>query len=515
MKRSFFDTGGLRREGNSHWPKAFESSRRVWPKAIFTRSSLVSMAFGQKKQHLSPIPGAVPQATMTLAFGQKSFIALSRRIAALVFLLLLPAAIAPAQRPAAQWPPPRALDTARLQRAGLRVIDGQHLRLVTDLPSSPAIDELPRVVDAAVNQWADYFRVPRKKVKDWRVQAYLIGQREPFDALGLMPAGHDHFPHGLSMGYEVWLHEQPSDYYRRHLLLHEATHSFMSTLLGGCGPGWYMEGIAEMLGTHDWDAATDELALGVMPANRETVPMWGRIKALREAFAEGQALGVPAVMRIDNREILGDDSYAWVWALAKWFDAHPRYRERFRKLSDDVLRDDFNDLLRESYRDDWTDVLWEWQYFISTIDYGYDIDREALAFAAERELQAGGAEVSIAANRGWQSTGLRVEAGHRYELTANGRFVIGREGDGTPWPCEAGGITLEYHASRPLGMLLAAIDPGSDSTARLAAFTEPIAVGLGAKFGASRSGVLWLRLNDSPARLAENEGEVRVKIVRQ
>lgn len=416
-------------------------------------------------------------------------------------------------RPAAQWPPPRALDAARLQRAGLRVIEGQHLRLVTDLPASPAIDELPRVIDAAVSQWADYFRVPRDKVKDWRVQAYLISNREPFDALGLMPTGHDQFPHGLSMGYEVWLHEQPSDYYRRHLLLHEATHSFMSTLLGGCGPGWYMEGIAEMLGTHDWNAASDELAIGAMPPNRETVPMWGRIKALREAFASNQALGVPAVMQIENREILGDEAYAWVWALTKWLDTHPRYRDRFRSLSGNVLHSDFNDLLRGAFAEDWERLQLEWQYFIATIDYGYDIEREAFAFAAERALPPTGAEVSIAADRGWQSTGFRIEAGRTYELTAEGRFVIGREGDRTPWPCEANGVTLEYHAGRPLGMLLAAIDPGGDSTERLSTFTDSISVGLGTKLVAPRSGLLWLRVNDSPARLAENEGNVRVTIV--
>ena len=120
--------------------------------------------------------------------------------------------------------------------------------------------------------------------------------------------------------------------------------------------------------------------------------------------------------------------------------------------------------------------------------------------------------VHVAADRGWQSTGYRVEAGRTYELKADGRFVIGHELDGTPWPCEPNGITLEYHAGRPLGMLLAAIDPGGDSNARFAAFEKPISVGLGTKFVAPQSGALWLRVNDSPARLGENKGEVRVKV---
>lgn len=437
----------------------------------------------------------------------------SHWLASLALLCTLMAGTARGQsRPAAQWPPPRTLDAERFQRADLRIVDGQHLRLVTDLPSSPAIDELPRVVDAAIDQWAEYFEVPSEELADWKVQAYLIGKREPFDVLGLMPKGHDEFPHGLSMGYEVWLHEQPSDYYRRHLLLHEVTHSFMSTLLGGCGPGWYMEGIAEMFGTHDWDAATGKLQLAAMPANRETVPMWGRIKALRDAYADDRALNVPAVMQIDNREILADASYAWVWALAKWLDAHPRYRDRFRKLKDQVLSDGFNDLLRKAYADDWNDLQLEWQQFIATIDYGYDIERAALVFAAEKALPSSGDEISVAVDRGWQSTGYRVEAGRPYELTATGRYVIGREPDGTPWPCEANGITLDYHAGRPLGILLAAIDPGGDSTDRAQAYVEPIVVGSRTKFTAQHDGTLWLRVNDSPAQLAENDGEVRVRV---
>lgn len=423
------------------------------------------------------------------------------------------AALAHAQRPAAQWPAPRALEADRLQRAGLRIIDGQHIKLITDLPTYDAIDQLPRVVDAAIDQWADYFRVPRERLRDWKIQAYLIGKREPFDALGLMPVGHDQFPHGLSMGYEVWVHEQPSDYYRRHLLLHEVTHSFMSTLLGGCGPGWYMEGTAELLGTHEWNATTGKVTLGAMPASREATPMWGRIKAIRDAYVDDRALGIPAVMKIDNRQILGEESYAWVWALAKFLDTHPRYRERFRELSDDVLNDDFSQSFRSAYRDDWNDLQLEWQRYVATLDYGYDIEREAFAVGPERSLPTRGAEVFVAADRGWQKTGYRVEAGRTYELNADGRFVIGREPDGTPWPCEANGITLEYYAGHPLGILLAAIDPGGDSNARFAAFSKPIAIGTERKLVAPQSGVLWLRVNDSPVRLGENEGEVRVKVV--
>ena len=38
---------------------------------------------------------------------------------------------------------------------------------------------------------------------------------------------------GVTLGSDMWLHDQPTDYYRRHLLLHEGTHAFMIAFLGG------------------------------------------------------------------------------------------------------------------------------------------------------------------------------------------------------------------------------------------------------------------------------------------
>ena len=96
------------------------------------------------------------------------------------------------------------------------------------------------------------------------------------------------FENGISIGAEVWLYDQPTDYYRRHLLLHEGTHAFMATFLGGCGPGWYMEGTAELLARIGSTTTTGELTLRIMPRSRDEVPMLGRIKLIRDAFAADQ-----------------------------------------------------------------------------------------------------------------------------------------------------------------------------------------------------------------------------------
>ena len=62
----------------------------------------------------------------------------------------------------------------------------------------------------------------------------------------------------------------------------------MNTVMGGCGPPWYMEGMAEYLATHRWHDG--RLTLGYMPPNRDEVPQWGRIRIIQDAVAQHRAV---------------------------------------------------------------------------------------------------------------------------------------------------------------------------------------------------------------------------------
>lgn len=375
---------------------------------------------------------------------------------------------------------------------------------MTDLPASLEMDELPRVAAAAVPLLAEYFSVDSEELADWRVQAYLIDDKAKFAAAGLLPpAEHAEFPHALSMGYEVWVNRQASTYYSRGLLLHELTHSFMSTQLGGCGPGWYMEAVAELMGGHAWNNETGELRLRVLPATRDDAPYWGRVPLVRAAAP----LTIDAVMKVDNRRALPVKSYSAVWALAKFMDAHPRYRDRFRKLPENVLRQNFNDQFRRAYARDRKALNAEFGLFTATLEYGHDIEREAIAFRRGAPLAAKtqAAKVTIRADRGWQSSGVAVQEGQGYRYEAKGQFVIAKDPDGTPWPAEANGVTLAYQGGRPLGQLLAAVAaPGG--------LLQPLALDVAGEFTAPATGTLYLRVNDSPAELAENEGVLSVTL---
>ena len=402
------------------------------------------------------------------------------------------------------------ISLSQARSAGLRVLESRHLTLITDLPESAAVDQLPRVFDAAVPIWAEYFNVGRARLVNWRMQGYLIGEREPFDRLRLIPPGLDLFVHGISLGRELWLYDQPSEYYRRHLLLHEGTHGFMATQLGSCGPGWYMEGMAELLGTHSWESGL--LHLRYFPRQRSEVPMLGRIKLVQGAVAKGRALPLEAVLAVDNRERLSNESYAWCWALATFLDTHPRYQERFRRLQQIVKRPDFTEQFRRQFAADLRELETEWNVFVADLEYGHDVRSGVIQVRAGRPLARPTADVTIDSGRGWQSSGVMLEAGRTYRVSAEGRYRIRQDGD--DWWSEPGGITIEYYRGRPLGQLLAALDTQRESAtgAGNTDLTQVIPVGLSAVIAPEQDATLYLRINEPSGELRDNRGQLSVRI---
>lgn len=460
-----------------------------------------------------------------------------------------------------QAAPTSAIDDARVKSAGIRKLTSRHLTLYTDVPSGREVDRLPAVFDEAVPQWAAYFGVDESKTASWRARAFLIADRRRFDALGLMPVGKDQFVNGISSGSDMWLYDQPTAYYRRHLLLHEGTHAFMTTFLGGCGPAWYMEGTAELMATHRLDqkgvrnlfetrkrrenekVPDTFLHLNIMPRDRTDVPMLGRIKLIHDAIADGRALDLPAVLALDGREQLGNEAYAWCWAAAKFLDSNPQYRDRFRKLKEHVLDPNFNSIVRRNFAD-WRNLNAEWRAYVATLDHDYDFDRMAIRFERGKPLGDRPKYITVAADRGWQSSGVWLEANQSYRIAAHGRYQIAAEDNGgvvQPWPCEPGGVTVEYHEGKPLGILLGAIDArqngdgavvrgspdpaqasvrppvgevarSGDRPQQSAMFSNPIVIGLHTTIRPTTSGTLYLRVNDSGGRLHDNRGTLTVKI---
>jgi hypothetical protein len=403
-----------------------------------------------------------------------------------------------------------AVDDERVAALGIRKISSQHLDLYTDLPADPSVDELPQLFDLAVPQWCDYFAVDPELAKTWRMVAYLINDKAKFVNASLMPGDLPPFLNGFQRGGELWLYRQPTKYYQRHLLLHEGTHGFMQWGLGGAGPPWYMEGVAELLGTHSWQDG--QLMLNHFPESKEATPHWGRIKVIKANIQAGQGMSLEEIMRYDSRAHLRVEPYAWCWAAAAFFDGNPACRDAFRQMQKKT-RDTtfgFSNAFQNSLAKEWVHIKRQWHVFVFNMEYGYDVEREAFDRKPTSTLPAAGVEIKIAADRGWQSSGFLLEAGQTYKIEASGRYQIGNQPK--IWWCEPNGITIRYYRKVPLGILLGSIVDEDKPPGAMSALATPDVIGMGVESVVERSGTLYLRINDSPAELSDNAGELSVRV---
>ena len=97
------------------------------------------------------------------------------------------------------------------------------------------------------------------------------------------------------------------------------------------------------------------------------------------------------------------------------------------------------------------------------------------------------------------------------EILATGRYQIAA--DPEVWWCEPNGITIHYYRRRPLGALLAAVNgPNNGGLTRLADIQT---IGLAGTISTVQGGVLFLRINESGADLADNKGTCKVRIKRK
>jgi len=413
--------------------------------------------------------------------------------------------------PQGDGPADLLIDDTKAAGAGIRKLAGKHLTLYTDVLPGPDVDDLTDAFDRAVPEWCRYFELDPTRAATWQLTGFLMQGKDRFVNAGMLPADLPPFPNGYTRGKCFWLYDQADGYYRRHLLLHEGTHAFMSHFLGDMGPPWYGEGMAELLGTHCWrDGA---LILGYLPRDKSETPGWGLIKIIKDEIAAGRGMMPAKILDYGPQAHQRNEPYAWCWGLATFLDSHPRYQDRFRQLRRKAADPNLTGWFKEQLASDWPELNEEWQLFVMNLEYGYDVARAAIVRKAAQPLPAEGATATIAADRGWQATGIRLETGRKYRLEATGRYRVG-ETTGVWW-CEPGGITLRYYQGRPLGLLLAAVRDDAQPPAKLTPLARPEPVGVQATLTPSAPGTLYLRINESAAQLNDNAGQIEVRIRRE
>ncbi|MHC4956861.1 MAG: hypothetical protein ACYTGN_00700 [Planctomycetota bacterium] len=147
--------------------------------------------------------------------------------------------------------------------------------------------ELSRVLEAAYAGFAKFFGAEPKE-KDKLVVRFFEKREEWAKAIiadrAVPPAdaGGYYWPDSKT----AYLYRQPTRYYTRALLIHEAAHQFhylARTRNSQPKAYWYSEGVAEYLCEHHWDG--EQLTLGVLAmANLRDYPKKALVLAANEGF---------------------------------------------------------------------------------------------------------------------------------------------------------------------------------------------------------------------------------------
>lgn len=405
-----------------------------------------------------------------------------------------------------------ARNDAELARRGFTKLTSEHFILYSDMPKAD-ITDLPGAIEQLYRVMENYFGPlpPDPQRKPYQMTGYLMADVERFRAAKIFTEGPAQPHEGWYLGNEFWWNRQATPYYTRHLMLHEATHCFMHVMPAMDCPPWYVEGMAELFGTH-YQTEQGEYRFGAFPNTPDQLPGWARVSVLQEEIAAGRLPDVEQILAYKFDDFTKLPPYAWSWAFCHFLNNHPRYKVPFQNIARQMMDGGFLEYSTEQFRPHLADLRDEWLLFASQIQYGHDIERGVIDFQPGIQLSKSGEskETAVLAASGWQSSGIKVQAGRSYRLTASGQFILATTTK--PWISEAQGISIRYFAGQPLGRLLGTVRPEPSGKKSNRDILKIIPLGPDATFVAPHSGTLYLRLNDAWNQLADNTGEVSVEI---
>jgi hypothetical protein len=407
-----------------------------------------------------------------------------------------------------------AYDDKKLAQRGFSKVKSERLMLYSDLPAEE-LTGLPELADDLYPALEDYFGAlpPDRERRPYQMTAFLMAEPQRFIDAGLVSEQRVQPHEGWYRGNEFWWNRQATEYYTRHLLLHEATHCFMHVMPPVDCPPWYVEGMAELFGTHQRNEGKTDF--GVMPRSPDQCPGWGRISVIQQEVKEGRLLDVDQILAFTFNDFQKVSAYAWSWALCHYLNEHPRYQKPFHKLAKRLMDGRFERHTVKLLEHDMPQLRDEWLLFASQLQYGHDIARSEIDFQQGAQLgsDATSKPMTISPQRGWQAAGVTLLAGRTYQISASGRVTLVTTTK--PWISEPQGISIRYFAGQPIGRLLGCIRPdpvSSQSTSDTRDILKVIPLGPKSTFKAIHTGTLYLRVNDAWNELSDNSGEFQVTI---
>lgn len=395
---------------------------------------------------------------------------------------------------------------------GIRKLSKDQWTIITDLPIDQEIESWPNLLDQALALWCRKWNLDPSVAKTWPLTIHCIGDRRLFERAGLLenlPA----FDDGFQQADRVFLFEQPSVYYRRHLLLHEATHWVMYRAFGGGGSPWFMEGMAEVEGTHQIDKGLLELA--IIPSDPQAVPHWGRFKRLSESVASKGLPSMKQILRYGNDRQDRMDRYSWSWAACVFFRNHPLYATRLAKSSAGPL--DYSmklsDQLLGDLGDRWAWVERDWKLFADEFDFGFQPQTDLIAMEQWTkdvpENSGGSLVMNLDPSKGWQLLRVYLKAEDRLTFQVDGSYVV-RVANQQSWDCSPNGLTYQYLRHMPMGMVIGAFLSVETQHA-----LDVFGIGEQGEFKAPTDGWVLFKVNEPVGQRRDNRGTLDLRVEHQ
>ena len=266
------------------------------------------------------------------------------------------------------------------------------------------------------------------------------------------------------------------------IIQHECTHGFCHLTFGGAGPLWLAEGLAEV--GRWW--REKEKGVNVAPV----------------ILAHLHAADRPTLAAITapNQPPSNDwRDYTWRYALCQMLLDNPNYADRFRALAVALMEGQPGVSFESVYGPVSREVGFEFGQFVSHIGNGYRADLTAWPWKAkQRKLAPGGVgRAKVKGAAGWQASGVEVEAGAVYVITAEGAWRMAADAEPTGPEGNAAG------RGRLAGALYA------DFT-----LSTEIPLGSHSSWIAPADGLLMLRAADAWTELGDNDGTLSITIRR-
>lgn len=411
--------------------------------------------------------------------------------------------------------PDPQINPKRLAAAGIHVLESERLILLTDRDPE-TVQEIPALTDALYNvlkKQCGELR-PAPTGASFKAVGCLMSDVERFQNAGLVPYAVLDMRHGEQTGYRFWARDQQTDYYRRHLILHEFVHVYMTidTAQDDVPNRWFMEGSAEYFATHSVDNEPAEF--GIIPASFDGFEGWGRISVIRRRRINRPADKVefqdfPSLNDVlnENTGQGGEDgAYPWWWALAWMLSEHPDYSETWNRLCQCRGADEFQHAMSQLQKTRGARLQTDWLLFVESLSESFDKER---SFPVHCPVATGRhIEIPLVADRGWQDTGWELMPGESVAISCSGQCVLNETT--APWISEPNGITLEYNQGCPIGEVVAVLVTNDNSSV-----SRRVAVGLNGRITVTHPCRLWLQINDDSGMRSDNSGAYVVSIQSQ